>query len=75
MISEQFDDRVHDPNESSPQRYDDAQLATRLRDPRLRVLIRTAVGLSGESQELLVAVADRLRVVEHLAHGATAELY
>ncbi|WP_067855600.1 hypothetical protein [Nocardia shimofusensis] len=75
-MSAQFEDRANGLSELSTHRGDeDAQRVPLLRDPRLRVLLRATAGLSDESQELLIAVAERLRVVERLAAGATAELY
>ncbi|HLS79381.1 MAG TPA: hypothetical protein VK083_21585 [Nocardia sp.] len=76
MIPAQFDDRSGDPGElPAPAGDSDTHRVALLRDPRLRWLLRAAAELSEESVELLVAVADRLRVVERRADGATAELY
>ncbi|MBF6353249.1 hypothetical protein IU449_01570 [Nocardia higoensis] len=75
-MSVQFDDRANGLSELSAHRGDhDAQRVPLLHDPRLRVLLRATADLSDESQGLLIAVADRLRVVERIAAGATAELY
>ncbi|WP_216892084.1 helix-turn-helix domain-containing protein [Nocardia alni] len=48
---------------------DDCGLVGRVSDPRLRRLVRTAVGLSDGSQTLLIAVADKLRLAEDLSHS------
>jgi len=75
-MSAQFGDRVNGPSERSTHEGDnDAERVTFLHDPRLRLLLRTTTGLSDESQDLLVAVAGRLRITERRGPGATAELY
>ncbi|WP_040796100.1 hypothetical protein [Nocardia higoensis] len=76
MMPAQFEDRSNGLSELPAHGGDsDAQRVGLLHEPRLRYLLRAAADLTEESQELLVAVTDRLRVVEHLANGATAELY
>lgn len=77
MTSAQFEARgANDPSERSARDGgNDAERLTLLHEPRLRHLLRAAVGLSEESQELLVAVAGRLRITERRGPGATAELY
>jgi len=76
MIPAQFDDRSNGLSELPAHGGDDdAARVGLLHEPRLRFLLRAAADLTGDSQELLVAVADRLRVVERLGNGATAELY
>ncbi|GAA5069619.1 hypothetical protein [Nocardia callitridis] len=49
---------------STPPTGDDAATIGRVTDPMLRRLIRTAIGLSEDSLDLLTMMSARLRAVE-----------